>query len=291
MIKACSIEGCERPFFAREKCHMHYYKEYLERRLKNEGKPLIYIGPCKVEGCGGPFYAGEKCKIHYYRDYYNRKLKRERKPRPEGPCKIEGCEVISYCKNLCCQHYSRDYQKNKMTPAQRAKRKVSRKRYYRENREKIIAYSKERYKADPEPWCKRSTEWQANNRERVRELDKREYRTNHHLRIQYCCRGRIWRACKDQGVRPIGKVWDLLGCSSEEFRAHLERQFQEGMTWENHGDWHMDHIVPCAHFDLKDPEQQKKCFIASNIQPLWKADHMKKRKVDNLRRDSTKTPS
>ena len=68
----------------------------------------------------------------------------------------------------------------------------------------------------------------------------------------------------------------LLGCSSEFLRQHLERQFKPGMSWENHGQWHLDHIKPCASFDLSKPEQQRICFNYKNLQPLWAIDNMKK---------------
>ncbi len=50
------------------------------------------------------------------------------------------------------------------------------------------------------------------------------------------------------------------------------------MTWENHGrhGWHIDHIIPCAAFDLTDPEQQKKCFHYTNYQPLYTLENLKK---------------
>ena len=49
------------------------------------------------------------------------------------------------------------------------------------------------------------------------------------------------------------------------------------MTWQNYGDgWHIDHIHPCAAFDLTDPEQQKACFHWSNLQPLWAIDNFRK---------------
>lgn len=64
---------------------------------------------------------------------------------------------------------------------------------------------------------------------------------------------------------------ELLGCDLEELRAHLEKQFRDGMTWENHGfkGWHVDHIQPLAAFDLSDLDQQRKAFHYSNLQPLW----------------------
>lgn len=68
----------------------------------------------------------------------------------------------------------------------------------------------------------------------------------------------------------------LLGCSWEELKKHLELQFQEGMSWDNKSEWHIDHIIPCAAFDLADPIQQKICFNWRNLQPLWKEDNLSK---------------
>ena len=69
---------------------------------------------------------------------------------------------------------------------------------------------------------------------------------------------------------------NILGCTIEELWIHLESKFTEGMTRENHGKWHVDHIMPCASFDLTDPEQQAKCFHYTNLQPLWALDNLKK---------------
>ena len=68
----------------------------------------------------------------------------------------------------------------------------------------------------------------------------------------------------------------LLGCTIEEMRTFLEAEFEEGMTWDNYGEWHVDHIRPCASFNLEDPEEQKKCFHWTNLQPLWAADNLAK---------------
>lgn len=71
---------------------------------------------------------------------------------------------------------------------------------------------------------------------------------------------------------------DLLGCTISELRQHLENRFIGGMTWENHGlhGWHIDHIRPCASFDLTQPAQQRECFHYLNLQPLWAKDNMSK---------------
>jgi hypothetical protein len=57
---------------------------------------------------------------------------------------------------------------------------------------------------------------------------------------------------------------------------HLQKQFKEGMTKENHGLWHIDHIRPISSFDLTKPEQQIKCFHYTNLQPLWAKENLSK---------------
>lgn len=70
-------------------------------------------------------------------------------------------------------------------------------------------------------------------------------------------------------------VW-YLGCTWEEFKKHLESQFQEGMTWENRGihGWHIDHIKPVNTFDLTDEKQLKECWNYKNLRPLWAKDNL-----------------
>lgn len=67
-----------------------------------------------------------------------------------------------------------------------------------------------------------------------------------------------------------------FGCSVDDLILHIESIFLDGMTWDNHGKWHIDHIKPCCAFDLTDPKQQRDCFHYSNLQPLWAVDNLKK---------------
>jgi hypothetical protein len=70
---------------------------------------------------------------------------------------------------------------------------------------------------------------------------------------------------------------DLLGCSIEFYKQYLEQQFKPDMTWRNHGIlWEIDHIKPCAAFDLTDSKQQQECFHYSNTQPLYYSDNRSK---------------
>ena len=69
---------------------------------------------------------------------------------------------------------------------------------------------------------------------------------------------------------------ELIGCSNNELMLHLERQFLPGMTWENYGKWHADHIKPLSLFDLFDEVQLKEAWVYTNLQPLWAKDNMSK---------------
>ena len=81
---------------------------------------------------------------------------------------------------------------------------------------------------------------------------------------------------RTKGVRKNTKTQILLGTDFKTARAHIESLFEEGMTWNNHGKWHLDHKQPCASFDLKCPTQQLACCYYKNLQPLWAIDNMKK---------------
>ena len=107
---------------------------------------------------------------------------------------------------------------------------------------------------------------QKSNKKRLKE--DLEYRLLHNLR------SRCQSVLKSTSLSKSR----LVGCNGKKLREHLEAQFQEGMTWENYGyeGWHMDHIKPCASFDLSDEEEQKKCFHYTNLQPLWAKDNYAK---------------
>jgi hypothetical protein len=64
-------------------------------------------------------------------------------------------------------------------------------------------------------------------------------------------------------------VEQLVGCSMDKYRSHIERQFTPGMSWSNHGAWHIDHIQPLSKFKLVDPLERARAFHFSNTRPLW----------------------
>jgi hypothetical protein len=105
---------------------------------------------------------------------------------------------------------------------------------------------------------------------------QRDLRTNRAISAKL--RNRIYCALTIAGTKRAAASFDLIGCTVAELRQHLEGQFTDGMSWDNYGKhgWHVDHIRPCASFDLTDPEQQRQCFHYSNLQPLWASDNISK---------------
>ena len=108
-------------------------------------------------------------------------------------------------------------------------------------------------------------------KERTRKQARERWKKDIQYRLRSYMRSRIRCALKPQNAVKSNKASELLGCSLQEAMNHIQSQFKEGMSWDNYGfyGWHIDHIIPCSSFDLTDPEQQKKCFHYTNLQPLW----------------------
>lgn len=98
------------------------------------------------------------------------------------------------------------------------------------------------------------------------------------FRLAYTLRSRVRNAIHSNAKSSA--TFELLGCTVEELKKYLEAKFKPGMTWDNWGrfGWHIDHIMPCASFDLSNADEQKKCFHYTNLQPLWCHENQSKGK-------------
>lgn len=111
-----------------------------------------------------------------------------------------------------------------------------------------------------------------------REIRKRRYNqamATPSNRLKKRAMARIWSAMKGQNVNAAGS-FSMVGCSVEFLRRYIEGKFEAGMSWDNYGEWHVDHIRPCASFDLRDKEQMLECFNWRNLRPMWAAENMSK---------------
>lgn len=160
------------------------------------------------------------------------------------------------------------------------------KRWRRNNPERMSVLRKRWASANPEKHRAMIKSWEIRNPEKVQATKARYLSANrkkHNARcVQYVrenpvatrLRTRIQHALR--GVDKAARTLELLGCSVQYLRDWLAWQFVPGMTWENYGQWHVDHIKPCAAFDLNDPAQQRECFNYMNLQPLWAKDNLMK---------------
>jgi hypothetical protein len=173
--------------------------------------------------------------------------------------------------------YYIEYQKSYYTE-NKDKLSISHKQYYERNKDDLLIYSKDWRLENREYLSGYFKEYRKNNKDYINSRRRNRLRNDTEFKIYSLLRTRIWDALtKCRGIKSIKSI-ELLGCSIEHCRKHLESQFKEGMSWDNHGlkGWHIDHIKPCASFDLTDIEEQKKCFNYSNLQPLWAIDNLKK---------------
>jgi hypothetical protein len=161
-----------------------------------------------------------------------------------------------------------------------------RKERYRNNEEKIKLKRKEYYYNNKEKCLKSVSDYSKKNKEYLSkkklERERIKMKTDLNYKLSKRLRGRINMAVKNKVKKKL-KSFELIGCTVDFLIEYLENKFTEGMSWDNYGDfgWHIDHIVPCASFDLTDEEQQKKCFHYTNMQPLWAVDNLKKGKKLN----------
>jgi hypothetical protein len=105
------------------------------------------------------------------------------------------------------------------------------------------------------------------NREWYREYKKKREKIDPQFKLCNKLRTRLWYALKKQ--KPKIGLLKLMGCSSLELKTYIESKFQPGMTWDNYGEWEIDHILPLSRFDLTDENQVLKACHYTNLQPLW----------------------
>ncbi len=184
--------------------------------------------------------------------------------------------------------YSRAYQKlhkEELSVRQKAWREANKytlkERYhdkYVKRREAVLAHCKEYVAKNKDKTNAYQAQYRKQNKPKLRaqiyEWHKYKLRTDPAFRILCNLRRRLTHAIK--GKNKSASTVELLGCSVEYLMVHLENQFTDGMTWENYGEWHIDHKRPCALFDMSDPAQQRECFGYKNLQPLWGEDNQSK---------------
>ena len=237
-------------------------------------KPKIEIIECEC-GCGGKLEAKDsRGRSRRFLPYHYTKTEEHKSkvqsvlvlPRKREHIFRNGVEgkVCTRCREwqpLLEYHASKGTYDNLQTRCKQCTIIIT-KKYCDKNRESINARA-------------RTPERRARNNARVNQ--RMEMHTG--FRILNALRCRLRDALKRTSTKKTHHTIALLGCSISKFKTHLQSLFQPGMTWDNYGRidgircWELDHIRPCASFDLADSQQQKECFHYTNLQPLWASEN------------------
>lgn len=156
------------------------------------------------------------------------------------------------------------------------------KRYYVKNREKRLKYFSDWQKENYEHRKKYMDEYREKNIDRIR-IVKRTYEKTRKAndpiyKLISNFRTAIYQVLKENNVEKNGHYFEILGYTPEELINHLEKQFTDGMTWDNYGDFHIDHIIPISSFNIQEigDEEFMKCWSLSNLQPMWGEENIRK---------------
>jgi len=171
-------------------------------------------------------------------------------------------------------------------------RKKYQKQYKKLHKEKIKIQAKQYYqnhKKEYKEYQKNHKIQKAKYQKKYRKTHKKEIlnylKNRRNKNIDFKClwniRKRMWYILRNN-IKSIRTI-ELIGCSIKQLRNHLEKQFKPGMSWDNYGrgwngkgmqEWHIDHIRPCASFDMSKESEQLKCFHYTNLQPLWAEENL-----------------
>ena len=176
--------------------------------------------------------------------------------------KKDGLQV--YCKPCMKKENQVNYQKHKESWNKRSNEYTKTDKWKKYHTE----YEMNKYNTNPEHRRKCIERNVINERKRLKQ--------DPIFKLTKTLRSRIKATLKNQNAKKNTTTMDLIGETPQFVRNYLALKFTEGMSWENHGRWHIDHIKPCCSFDLTNPEEQKKCFHYTNLQPLWAKDNLQK---------------
>lgn len=224
---------------------------------------------------------------------------KRKNPTPPKPIAKEGFKYCQCCgkelllDNFKKHRYTKDGFDTTCRPCANKKNKeaISRRRdshlanrreYYQKNLERERKRANDWHKANYEKCYKSYAKWVQNNKEYVRSWSREYFRKLKIESPEYNISKRI--RCR---VHALGKglvkskaTLDLIGCTLEEFRSHIESQFVEGMNWDNFctSEVHMDHWKPVYEFDMLNERDVLICFNYRNYRPLFAIDNLRKNK-------------
>lgn len=238
------------------------FSDYTKSKSNKDGHG-IYCKPCrKVK------------KREEYEINRERYLANAKKYRIENPEKVSEAKKQSYLKKP--EYYK---QMHRIYSENNADAIRERGRLYREENRAQIRARDNAYKArNREKLRKKQLEYQRENNLRINAYRSRYMRQRRSIdklfAIKQNMRARFRFELAKRGEEQLIKANQYLGCSWIFLRDYLAEKFTDGMSWENYGDWHVDHVIPLA--SAKSKEELIRLWHYSNLQPLWASDNISK---------------
>jgi len=173
-----------------------------------------------------------------------------------------------YCLRAKCKNcFMRENQIRKQKPEYKENASKYQKKKYKQNKEEYAKRWKRYYEKNAEYLRQKSKEYKSNNKDKIRKWE-REYRNIPNNKISDSISRSMRYALKG---KKNGCHWEsFVNYTVEDLKKHLEYQFKEGMTWDNYGEWNIDHVIPQSWFKFKsyDDPEFKQCWALCNLQPL-----------------------
>lgn len=142
---------------------------------------------------------------------------------------------------------------------------------YANNKEKIKAKSAKYYAENRDVALERRKEYRDKNKHKLakcsKEGQKKRYHSDPLYRTSRKIQAKVRIAVARGGYSMRSSVYSILSCSWDTFKAHIENQFKDGMSWSNRSDWHIDHKVPLS--AACNEEEMVRLWNYKNLQPLW----------------------
>lgn len=182
------------------------------------------------------------------------------------------CKV---CKNIDDKRY-RESNKERIREIKQNWIKTNpdyKKNYYEKNKERLKLESRVYYRKNKLKYNEQSSLWNKVNSEKRKEIIKK-HKQKPEINLKEKIRHRVYLFLKGKNWEKNSKTSEIVGCSSQYLKEYLENQFKDGMTWDNHGKWHIDHIIPLS--SAKTEEEVYRLCHYTNLQPLWAKDNLKK---------------
>lgn len=203
-----------------------------------------------------------------------------------------------------CSECRKSWNKRPLTEDKKERKRKLSKEYREKNKEKVAESKRIYEKNNKERINESAAKWRGKNKDAIIKKRREWYIKNKEARREYARKwaaqnkDRILEYARTQRRRPKVKAIefmrkcvhrslcqgdkrtsDILGYTREDLVKHIEAQFSKGMTWENYGEWHIDHIVPISALIEQGVKEPSKINCLSNLRPLWAKENLEKGKV------------